>query len=100
VTNLRAGQENIRTFQEAARVWKFNQQLVVGLEAFAEPAELDEKNGEHSEADEHERADLQLQTFLAVTRCHFPGELVHDCITCSRRVSQIRQPGRVRIGPA
>ena len=71
MTDLRARQQNVGPFQQTARVWKLDQQLVIALKAFAHASELDQQDRQHTKPDEDERAYFYLQTFVAVSRRHF-----------------------------
>ena len=70
MADLCAREQHIRSLEQTARVGEFYQQLVVVLKPFSEPAELNQEPRQHGEPNDDESTDLQLESFVAVTRRH------------------------------
>src|SRR5436190_5198866 len=64
--NPRTAEQDIRAFEQTARVFEANRQIVIRFEAFAEATKLDHECRNHSEANGHENANFQLQGPIAI----------------------------------
>ena len=63
--NSRATEQDIRALEQTAGVFEPDRQIVIRFEAFAEATKLDHESRNHSEANGHENANLELQGPIA-----------------------------------